>query len=57
MYKEELPKGKIKLWGDNGIIDTRTGNVYSEFVGDAKKERYFIDVPVEAPAKKGRKKK
>lgn len=54
MTKENLPNNKIRLTGDNGIIDIRTGNVYSEFVGDAKKEKYFVDVP--AP-KKSRKKK
>lgn len=54
MTKEILTNDKIRLTGDNGIIDTRIGKVYSEFIGDAKKEKYFIDAPT---PKKSRKKK
>ena len=45
MTKEILPNGLIRLTNTSGIIDTRNNRKYSEFIGPAREERFFIDAP------------
>ena len=46
MTKTIINDHTIRLTGENGIIDTRTDKVYSEFVGSPEKEKFFTDAPV-----------
>ena len=47
MTKTIISNKAIRITGANGILDTRTGKVYSEFVGSPEKENIFIDAPEE----------
>ena len=50
MTRTVIADGIIRLTGENGILDTRDGKVYSEYVGSDKKEKFFTDAPDPAPA-------
>ena len=52
MTRAVIADGIIRLTGENGILDTRDGKVYSEYVGSDKKERFFKDAPAPIVAKK-----
>lgn len=52
MTRTVIADGIIRLTGENGILDTRDGKVYSEYVGSDKKEQFFTDAPSPAPTKK-----
>lgn len=45
MTKTIIKPGIVRLTGDNGIMDKRTGDIYSEFIGKESHEKYFIDAP------------
>lgn len=57
MTRTVIAEGIIRLTGENGILDTRDGKVYSEYVGSDKKERFFADAPAPEGAKKSTRKK
>lgn len=42
MTRTDLGNGLIKLKSESGIIDLRTGKIYSVVVVNARKERFFI---------------
>ena len=52
MTRTVIAEGIIRLTGENGILDTRDGKVYSEYVGSDKKERFFTDAPAPIAKKK-----
>ena len=54
MTRTVIADGIIRLTGENGILDTRDGKVYSEYVGSDKKEQFFKDAPDPIVAKKKR---
>lgn len=54
MTRTVIADGIIRLTGENGILDTRDGKVYSEYVGSDKKEQFFKDAPASIVAKKKR---
>ena len=52
MTRTVIADGIIRLTGEFGILDKRSGKIFSEFVGDEKKEVYFTDAPAPIVAKK-----
>lgn len=47
MTKTIIKADIVRLTGENGIMDKRTGDIYSEFVGKEEHEVFFTDAPME----------
>ena len=58
MTRTVISEGIIRLTGENGILDVRSGKIFSEFVGSEEKEKFFTDAPApEKAVKKSTRKK
>lgn len=43
MKRKVLKNGLVKLWSDNGVLDTRTNLVYAEVICKPEQEKYYIE--------------